>query len=482
MSRIWHASRHARFGSQGVVRLVAGLPLFVALAVSAAGLPQAVQDQLTRAAIPESAASIWVAPVTGGTPTLELNAERAMNPASTMKLVTTYVALQALGPAFTWKTRVYLRGVLDKGVLNGDLTIKGGGDPKLVIENLWLLLSAVRARGVRDIAGDILLDRSLFEPVGVDPGQFDAEPLRPYNVAPDALLFNFKTITLHFMPDPVTRVVRVYSVPQLAGQEIVAPRYGDGPCTDLRSHLGADFSSPERVRFAGSYPGACGEKELSVSVYSHADYDGALVRELWTELGGHLSGSVREARVAADAGLFYEYQSPPLADVVRDINKYSNNVMARELFLSLSAELRRPPASLAQSGDVVAQVLADSGLSMPELVLENGSGLSRSERISAASMGHLLVQAFASPVMPEFISSLPMVGIDGTMRHRLSTTVVAGQAHIKTGTLADCRAIAGYVLAASGRRYAVVAFLNHPNAPAAQAVHDTLLQWIYEHG
>jgi D-alanyl-D-alanine carboxypeptidase/D-alanyl-D-alanine-endopeptidase (penicillin-binding protein 4) len=219
-----------------------------------------------------------------------------------------------------------------------------------------------------------------------------------------------------------------------------------------------------------------------VSLLTHPEFDAALLRGLWSEVGGALVGHVREGVVPPEAQLFYQHESEPLAEVVRDINKYSNNVMARELFLTLAAESRSQPAATDGAAGVVANFLASENLAMPELVIDNGSGLSRRERISAASMGRLLSAAWNSPIMPEFIASLPVVGLDGTMRHRLNGEQVAGQAHVKTGTLADCRAVAGYVFAASGRRYVVVSFINHPNAGAAQGVQDTLLQWIYQHG
>ncbi len=153
--------------------------------------------------------------------------------------------------------------------------------------------------------------------------------------------------------------------------------------------------------------------------------------------------------------------------------------MARQVFLTIGAETSRQPGNAEHSSSAVRDWLATRGLQMPELVLENGSGLSRVERISAGSLARLLVDAYAGPLMPEFVSSLPLAGVDGTMKKRNSAT---GRAHIRTGLLADVRPIAGYVLAASGRRYAVVAIINHPNARDAQGVHDALLQWVYETG
>ncbi len=465
-------------------------------------LPPTIAAAFLRAQIPESAIGLYVQRVGASDPglgadeaaprrapgradiqpLLSLHAERALNPASTMKLVTTYSALELLGPAFTWKTVLATSAPQVGTALEGDLVLRGAGDPKLVFEGLWLMLRQLRSRGIRSIKGDLVLDRSLFEVPPYDPGAFDGEPNKPYNVGPDALLVNFKSVTLRFLPDDARREVRVSMEPALADFSVGAISYADGPCGDLRAKALPDFTRSDRIAFGGVYAAECGEQTWNVSVLDHRQYDGALFRALWTDLGGTLAGTVRDGVTPPDAQVLVEHESPSLSEVVRDINKYSNNVMARELFLSLAAEVAKMPANADRAQRVVRAFYAAKNLAMPELVLENGSGLSRRERISAGSMARVLQAAWASPVMPEFIASLPLVGFDGTMRKRLNQRSVAGQAHVKTGTLADARAVAGYVLAASGRYYVVVAFVNHPNANRAQAGQDALLQWIYERG
>ena len=146
--------------------------------------------------------------------------------------------------------------------------------------------------------------------------------------------------------------------------------------------------------------------------------------------------------------------------LIRDINKFSNNVMTQQLFLTMGAA-GGEPGNPARGAAAVRGLLAARGIDAPELVLENGCGLSRIERISAGSLGNVLADAWKSQWMPELMASLPISGVDGTMKAR---NVPAGAAHMKTGMLEDTRAVAGYVLAASGRRYVVVAIINHPNA------------------
>jgi serine-type D-Ala-D-Ala carboxypeptidase/endopeptidase (penicillin-binding protein 4) len=174
------------------------------------------------------------------------------------------------------------------------------------------------------------------------------------------------------------------------------------------------------------------------------------------------------------------HQGPVLSDIVRDINKFSNNVMARNLFLTIGAVKEKPPATPEKSENAIRAFLNVNGLPMPDLALQNGSGLSRDEHISALSLADLLQHANASPVAQVFVESLPIAGVDGTMRNRLKSAPVLGNAHIKTGTLRDVRAIAGYVAGADGQSYVVVSIINDEHAEAARAAHDALLEWVYQ--
>jgi len=465
--------------------LNAMITLVALLALAAqAQLPEPVARALAQAGIPESAAAFYVHEIGADRPLLAIGAERPMNPASTIKLVTTYAGLELLGPAYVWVTNAYAGGPLRDGVLAGDLVLRGRGDPKLTIESFWLLLRGLRGRGLREIRGDLVLDRSYFPADESDPAHFDDQPTRPYNTGPDALLVNFKAVRLQFIPDAEARAVHIVTDPALPQVHVVNNLTLDlkGGCGDWMGKVKLDAqgnSQTARLVFSGAFPASCGERVRHFSVLSHAQYTHALFGELWRELGGTFSGSVRNGTLGSDARLIDGVQSPTLSEVVRDINKYSNNVMARQLFLTLGAVVAGAPASADKTGRVIRQWLAGKGLAFPDLVLENGSGLSRVERISAKSLGQLLLAAYKSPVMPELIASLPLAAVDGTMRKRLSGADVAGQAHIKTGTLTGVRAIAGYVLDAQGRRMVVVFIANHANAGGAQPVQDALLRWVH---
>ena len=479
MSRLFPLSRVSRFLIVTAALLACNFPL------AAQTLPPPVVGALRVAHIPQQNVGVLVLDADSGTRAMvSTNVTQPFNPASVMKLVTTNAALELLGPTFTWKTQAYVDGGLSQGVLQGDLIIKGGGDPKLVLENFWLLLRQLRAAGLRQINGNLVLDRSYFADYAYDPSQFDGDPQKPYNVGPDALLLNYKTIAFRFTPDAATNSVMVTSDPPLAGYAVTPPRLSAEPCpADWQGRLMLS-NDPSAASFAGTYAADCGPRSWYVNPYrmSHVQYVGQAFQQMWAELGGGFSGRVVNGVVTPSARLLAQWQSPTLPEVIRDINKYSNNVMARQVLLSVGAEMSGQPGDTVNGARAVRAWLADKGIDPSALVMENGAGLSRIERVSPMLLGRLLVQAYRSPLMPEFVSSLPLVGYDGTMRRRLKSQGVAGQAHIKTGTLNDVRSIAGFVQAASGKTYVVVFLINHAAAPNGQKAQDALLQWVYENG
>jgi D-alanyl-D-alanine carboxypeptidase/D-alanyl-D-alanine-endopeptidase (penicillin-binding protein 4) len=436
-------------------------------------LPPAVEDALQRAKLPREALSVVVLPVgMAGPPSLLHQAEVPRNPASLMKLVTTSAALDLLGPAFTWRTPVYLEGQLQGDVWQGQVYLQGSGDPKFAVEQLWLLLRRLKGMGIGHIQGDIIIDRSLFALPPHDPSKFDGEPLRPYNAAPDALLVNFKSLLLQFVPDPVHKVARVHVEPPLAGVQIQAsvPLVG-GDCADYRASLKPEFGNPLQIRFMGGFPASCTDKQWPVAYAEPERFAARALLGMWQHLGGQLSGRVREGAVPGHLKPSFFAESPTLGEVVRDINKFSNNVMAEQLFLTLAAQ-NRGLATPAAAKDVVEIWWRERVGGEPPL-LDKGSGLSREQRISAQSLARLLQWNWQQAFMPELIASLPLTGLDGTMKRSKSSA----RAHLKTGNLRDAMGMAGYVDGPNGQRFVLVAMLNHPNANQARPVMDALIDW-----
>lgn len=467
------------------------LALVPAFSGAADKLPEAVAQHLNQHHIVPEHQGLLIIPLDGGRLQVKVGANRAMNPASTMKLLTTFAGLSILGPDFHWHTEAFADGPIHDGVLEGNLILRGGGDPSLVMERWWAFLQQLRAQGLRDIRGDLVIDRSLYaQDVSAEP-LFDSNDTSPYNVPPDPLLINFRTLSLEFAPGSPQEPVQVRAEPPLAGLQLPAGVPGaDGPCGDWKTQLKPDWTHALSPRFSGNYRMACGTKFWHRgSVLPPNDYALAIFQSVWEQSGGHLSGSVRDGRVSTEATLLTTYASPPLSEVIRDINKNSNNVMARQLFLSLGSQVKTsadshrnaipPTLSLAQSEDTLRRWMAQEHLNMPELVVRNGSGLSHEERISANSLAALLAHAWQSSDMPVFLASLPISGVDGTMQHRMTAV---HKAYVKTGHHNDVNALAGYVFGASGHHYAVAFLINDPHAEQAQEALDLLLEWVWQNG
>jgi len=439
-------------------------------------LPASVQAALQQAGLPPQAISVVVQPAGKQAPTwIDHQADQPVNPASLMKLITTTAALDLLGPNYSWRTPVWLDGRIRNGVLEGHLVLRGQGDPTLVLERLWLLLRRVQALGVHTIHGDIVLDRSAFAVERQDPAAFDGAPLRPYNANPDALLINFNAIQLTFTPDTAAGVARVQLDPPLLGVTVAPtiPLTRTTGCGDYRGTLQPDWRNPKRIRFAGRYPSACEEKVWPVAYADPEHYNARAIAGLWRAMGGQLKGQVRDG-TAPEAPPTFEWVSPPLAEVVRDINKFSNNVMAQQLFYTLGWA---PPAiATAQSARDALTQWWQRRIDLRNVpTFDNGSGLSRQNRITARQLVLLMQTAYASPFMPELMASLPIVGLDGTLKRSQARTA---SAHLKTGSLQGVMGLAGYVHGPHGVQVCLVAIVNHPNAQAARPVLDALVDWV----
>lgn len=469
---------------QYLVRLifVAALSFAPLSAGWATGLPATVSAALTQAGIPLSSVGIWVQPVEGAAASIAVNADQALNPASVMKLVTAFAALERFGPTHSWDTRIATRGEIRAGVLEGDLQIIGSGDPVLSVERVWKLLRQVLALGIREVRGDIVLDAGVLRLPVHDPATFDGKGLRPYNSGPHGLLLHFNTLNLTLLPGAAGRGVTVIPSPPLAGLHIDNQlSASEGSCGVWHEKLDARLErqgNGASLVLLGSLPSSCGRRDWSAAPFAPDVYAAALIEGLWAELGGKLGGQVRHAPAAAGRPLITD-TSMPLADIIREMNKWSSNVIARQLIANLGADDSQSSDMVASGAMVAKAQLHKVGIDTTGLVIENGSGLSRIERIRADSLGRLLALIWHRPFMPEFMAAMPIAGLDGTARKRLADSPARGQAHIKTGTLNGVRAFAGYVLDRHGRRHVVVMMVNHPQAAASRAAQDALLEWVW---
>ena len=464
-----------------MMRLAVLLLTLLASFCAHAELPDSVAEALKKAGIPQQNVAVYVRAVESNSPILSQNADRAMNPASVMKIVTTNAALDLLTPAYRWKTEIYRDGKLANWNLQGNLIIKGYGDPSFKAQDFWRLLISLRQAGVKKINGDLIIDKSYFSASANNLG-FDTEKWRAYNAQPSAFLVNGRNTSFKFTAgDEAVGITQEFELPEVI--IVNKMKRVQGACGEWRSRMAYDVQPADDkvvVKFSGSYATECGERFLELSLFDDEKYAFFTFRKLWRELGGEFNGALKLQETPAAAVKVLEQYSEPLGSIVRDINKWSNNVMARQLLLTIAAEKNGVPATEAKGASAIGSWLAANGLKFDELLIENGSGLSRTEQISAEHLGQLLVHAYNSPVMPEMMASLPILSLDGTIKQRLKGSQSDGRAHLKTGSINGVSAIAGYVLDANSHRHVLVILVNHANAAASKNAQDALIEWVHQ--
>jgi len=469
------------------IRILGTLLLLCFLPLAARGsgeLPVEVAQVLAARHIPLSSLSVVVREIGTDEPLVSHYPDTPRNPASTMKVLTTWAALELLGPAYTWHTRAWATGPVRNGVLDGQLVIEGGGDPFMTADRWWGFVNSLRLAGVERVTGDVVIDNSYFEYQGDDRGAFDARPYRSYNVLPDALMVNFQTVNVGIVPDAAAGVARVSLYPRPANMVVDNEvRLDSGAC---RGSGGVVIASPDgptgrRLAAAGRIRAGCGPVSVPRAVMRAPDFAYGTFRTFWEQSGGAIGGGLRIGTVPPDARLLWTYDSLSLAEVIRLVNKYSSNVMARTLLLTLAAEKSGRPGTTANGQRAVTELLAARGIVIPGLVIENGSGLSRVERVTAAGLTGVLLDAARSPFAAEFEASLPLAAVDGTLRRRFRTPGMEGRVRMKTGKLQDVSALAGYVNSESGRHYVAVIILNHSGADtgSGEAVQAALVNWLF---
>jgi serine-type D-Ala-D-Ala carboxypeptidase/endopeptidase (penicillin-binding protein 4) len=449
-----------------------------------AKIPAPVAQVIAAERLPPSAVSFAIVEAESGRLVAGQNPDTPRSPGSTIKVVTTIAALESLGPAYTWHTRASIHGVLKNGVLDGDLILQGGGDPYMTLERWWSFAHALRAKGLKTIRGDVVIDSTAFSLPPEDPGEFDGRPNRPYNVVPDALMVNFQSVEFRVLPNEYARRVDVIASPapvNLAIENHV--RFAAGRCAGAAGRVDFKVASErwDRVVFSGALSPHCAERSFTRVLLQPATYAFGTFAELWRELGGEITGKLRVEGTPADAELLLSFDSLSLAEIVRLTNKFSSNLMARHLLLTMGEERFGGPATLEKGAAAIAEWSRAHGLDNQSMDIDNGSGLSRNTHISAQQMAQTLVAAYRSRYAPEFLASLPLAGVDGTLRSRMRMAP-AGAVRLKTGHLDGVSGVAGYVTTATGKTYVLVSLINHIRADygAGDPVHGALVTWILD--
>ncbi len=449
-----------------------------------ARIPAELIRHLEKLDIPADSISLTVQEISAEEPVVDWLSEVPRNPASVMKMLTTYAALDKLGPGYQWQTEVRRTGLASDGVLRGDLIVIGRGNPMFVQQDLWSMVNHLDARGISSVAGDLIIDTSYFDLPDHDPGAFDGKAYRPYNAGPDAALFNFSAVDFSLVPRKGYQFVDVRMAPRVKGLEIEsAIKQLNGDCRGHRIKLRLDVQPLEngrKVRYTGHYPRSCGRYQLTRSVLPSTELLYGTLSTLIEARGGELSGGLLIGRAPPGSAKLFTLSSKTLAEVVRSTNKFSNNVMSQQLFLTLGAETYGEPATHGKAEKALQATLEDNGIGTDSLVIANGSGLCRQCQVTSETIMELLDAAWQSVYMPEFVASLGVPGIDGSLKKRFPKGSYKGRVHMKTGTIDHVSAAAGYVQSHSNQRFRFALIINHENVHkgTGQAFQRRLMSWI----
>ena len=461
---------------------LAGEPVaFAPTAKTEAILPDKVKALIRRSRIPLENVGLAAIRIGDSRPLAWHRADALFNPASVVKVATAFAALDVLGPDHRWTTRFAHTGEIREGVLDGDLHFIGGGDPRLTAERFLFMLSDLRERGLREIRGALVVDDSHFSAPPHDPGAFDGKRHKPYNAGPGGAAVNLKTHRVVISPSADGGKIGVRLEPPSAHVEVENNlRPGRGRCRNWRR--GArdslrDDGARAVLKLRGTFPPRCGEQSFYASVLSHSSYAAGVFGAMWERLGGEWSGEWRRGGTPEDAAVLAEHESPPLSEAVKMMNKHSSNLIARNIFLSLSEEA---PRTLERARAALGESLARADAGSPDGFVENGSGLSRESRMTPAQLARILGAAWSGPNRAEMAASLPIAGLDGTMRRRLRNHGLEGMGRFKTGSLRGVKSIAGYGKDARGREFIFVCLIKWGNGARARALQDSLLKWAHD--
>jgi len=398
-----------------------------------------------------------------------LNIDKRMIPASIIKVYSAYAALLELGFNYRWQTNFYTAG--------GNLVVQGGGDPTLASKHIRGIVNGLKARGVRSIKGNIIIDRTYFEVPSNDTSFFDENTYSAYNAMPDGLMFNEHVSKFSL----VGKGGSVFVAKEIPGESFaVSNQMGRGGCAPK---ISVDYGAYNTtLQLTGSYSANCGRRSYTMIVAkSYRDFYYALVNELRRQ-GVSYRGKLVLARVPSGATKIYTHFSSTLEDVISVTLKKSNNLLARHLMLTVGAKIYGAPSNLQKGRKAIENILNRySLLSGSATYIDNGSGLSNKSRITARSMAKVLDHAFKS-YGQRWMNTLSIAGVDGTIKRRFQGSIVNGRAWMKTGTLKKVKNITGYVKSNSGKLYTVVIIVNSPRAKGAgKVLEDNIIKWVVTH-
>ena len=454
--------------------------LFILLTSFIYALPSGINNIINKSGIPKNDISIYIKEVgKGGRVLAALNADKTRTPASVIKVLPTYAAVLKLGFDYRWSTQFYTSGRVENGVLNGNLIVKGYGDPTLSTKDLMSIVKNIKAKGIRKIRGNIVIDRSYFAVGNKNNSGFDKNTYSPYNAMPDAMMFNERISTICITPNKNSVRKKVVDGSYKIKNKL---QRVNKPCKGKYSWPGfrIDNSSaiPE-VWLQGKISNKCGKRDIcKVITQPYKSFYYALKDALKKE-GVSVSGNMRLNKVPSNANILFTHYSRSLEKIISKTAKKSNNLYARHLLLLLGAKMYGAPSTLEKGRKAVEYILRSKGaLGRGTLKIDNGSGLSRTAKLNAKFLSFMYDNAY-SRYKTRWMNTLSIAGVDGTIKRRFRSTVVKNRAWMKTGTLKRVKNIGGYVKNRQGQLYTVVILVNTKkgNWKAAQ-LQNNILKWL----
>ncbi|MGH9866653.1 MAG: D-alanyl-D-alanine carboxypeptidase/D-alanyl-D-alanine endopeptidase [Candidatus Polarisedimenticolia bacterium] len=388
------------------------------------------------------------------------NAEMPLKPASNMKVMTSAAALSLLRPEYVFNTLFMASSRPVNGVLAGDLYIKGYGSPALSGEQWWLMAREMKARGIDRVEGDLVGDDSYFDGLDRPQGWPSHTEDAFYNAPVSALSADYNAVTIVVRPGRMGGTPEVVLTPFASFFKVANRAVTTASRSNLR--VGRQFDGTQNVIVVDGQISARSAPSISYrAVEQPTFYALSAFREAASKEGIVINGVSRRGSIPQGALRLYEHESRPLTDLVRTMNKLSNNYMAESFLKTLGAETAGVPGSVEKGAAAVTSFLEGLGVDTRNLVLADGSGLSHADRLTAASLTAVLLAMYRDFESSfEFITSLPIGGVDGTLDRRMVGGPAQRRIRAKTGHLNGVSSLSGYAFTNQGRALAFSILVN----------------------
>ncbi|MEK2689976.1 D-alanyl-D-alanine carboxypeptidase/D-alanyl-D-alanine endopeptidase [Bdellovibrio sp. GT3] len=386
---------------------------------------------------------------------LDNNGSKMMIPASITKVVTGSAVLATFPPGHKFKTSIWTTGEIVKGTLKGNVYLKGGGDPSFVSENMWFLVNAFLRNDIKRVEGDIIVDDTLFDKMRYDESRQKARVDRAYDAPVGAMSFNWNSVNIFVRPgaksgddarvyvDPENEYIRLVMKAKTTNgndNKLLADRKEDPKFDGDLLHIG----------------GSIGKNNKELAIFKNITqpdlWSGYNFKNFLSQRGVTVTGAVKTGETPKTAAMAAETDSKAIEQIVADMNKFSNNYVAEMLTKNMGTLKKEKGVTLVDGMTALQEHIQSLQIPKEQIHIENPSGLTRENKMSSFAMWKVLQHLRNDfRVQPEFLQSLPIAGIDGTLKKRMKGTKAERWVRAKTGYLNSVVSLAGYAGLEDGR-------------------------------